>query len=281
MLKHGVKLDPGLLRDRDLTPAEKIVLAVIRSLSAKSGVFYMSAVVLAEDLGLAGSTVRRTLKSLESKGRIACLDRGGRGAGSTARFRLAESLESGKATEEGAESAYLKLRVLRAEGAENAQQVVELRTEDEQLLSLAFDAPSEKQRAAFFRALAKAREAGVPDAWIANALASPRTDPSPFRTVDDAVRKAHEIVRAATVATDDGDGPRQRFQDLRHLVEYVVAGGEHLPPSRVLPGVCGRDGGPLYVRAVVKAATEWPQATEPTGSTNDESRAPVGAEARP
>ena len=60
-----------------------------------------------------------------------------------------------------------------------------------------------------------------------------------------------------------------RFQDLAHLVSYVEAGGEHLPPDTALPELAGDKGGPLLVRAVVKHATTWPEVF----------RVPAGADA--
>jgi len=130
---------------------------------------------------------------------------------------------------------------------------------DKRLLSLGFgESFSKNQSARFLENVANARQRGVPDAWLANILASGRADVSPFRAVDEAIRRAQQIVQAATEATDGGDGPRQRFQDLEHVVRYAQEGHDYLSEATTLPGIRGPNGKAVTVASVVRWATMWP-----------------------
>jgi hypothetical protein len=113
------------------------------------------------------------------------------------------------------------------------------------LLSLAFpDGATEKQTKAVNTSLRQARQAGVPDPWIAHALVSRKTDGPPWKRIDHAIGTAKAIVQGIRKAG------RLKPTDLRHLVDLAEREGIEALPARI---------GGWTAKAVLRQATEWPE----------------------
>jgi len=116
----------------------------------------------------------------------------------------------------------------------------------ERLLSLSFpDGATEKQTKALNASLRQARQAGVPDPWIAHALVSRKTDGPPWKRIDHAIGTAKTIVQKIRKAG------RLKPTDLRHLVDLAEREGIEALPARICGG--------WTAKAVLQQATEWPE----------------------
>jgi hypothetical protein len=125
----------------------------------------------------------------------------------------------------------------------------------ERLVRLAFPVgASEKQRRSLLSPAIKGHRAGVPYAFMANALTDPKTKELPFyQQIDRAVEVAGKVVAALNAA-----GPKQ-FRDLAHLVSYAAEDGDDLPKTvdvglRTIP-----------VAGILRRASTWPEG----GATED------------
>jgi len=113
------------------------------------------------------------------------------------------------------------------------------------LLSLSFpDGATGKQTKALNASLRQARQAGVPDPWLAHALVSRKTDGPPWKRIDHAIGTAKSIVQEIRKAG------RLKPTDLRHLVDLAEREGIEALPARI---------GGWPAKAVLRQATEWPE----------------------
>jgi DNA-binding transcriptional ArsR family regulator len=273
-LRYAITIDPELLRRRDLTASEKLVLAVVETLGRGPSGFWMRVGELGESLGVDAGTARRTLRRLEQKGLIVRFDAGGRGAGSTARYRVVEAF-SLEATQKGPDEGRQNARLIRGasclpqagalpgSGGQSARQDVEMSPEV-RVLSLCFALSSERQRAALLNSARMAVRRGTPWPWLAWAIISRRSDMpvEPWKRVDLGEREAKAVARAASAAAG------KSFVDLRHVLEFLEAEPDRLPDRLMVEGRF------ISTAGIVHMATIWPDTEDAEADSNSR---PVGA----